>query len=215
MKWIQIPLGPIQTNCYLVYNEQKECLIFDPGEEPNRLLQFIQQKGLVPRAILLTHAHFDHIGAADALRDHYRINLYQHSLERKWLEDASFNGSIFFSPNSPMRLRVADEFIEQEGEFELHGFKFTIFHTPGHSPGSISYYFEEERIVISGDVLFKEGIGRTDLPGGDERTLLRSIHTKLLTLPEDTLVLSGHGDVTTIQDEMNNNPYLHAFFEEK
>lgn len=211
MKWQQIPLGPLQTNCYIVENQDRSCLIVDPGGEGKKLMNLLNARGLKPSAILLTHAHFDHIGAVNEVRDAYQIPVYIHKKEEKWLGDPALNGSEFFMFNDPIRVKPADHVLQNEGEMKIGGFEFTIFHTPGHSPGSVSYYFERDRFVISGDALFQGSIGRTDLPGGNHDLLLKSIHDKLLTLPEDTYVLSGHGPVTTIADEMDGNPFLNGF----
>ncbi|WP_462412212.1 MBL fold metallo-hydrolase [Neobacillus sp. Marseille-QA0830] len=211
MKWQQIPLGSIQTNCYIVENSERACLIFDPGGDAKKLINLLNSRGIKPLAILLTHAHFDHIGAVDEVREHYKIPVYLHKKEEKWLGDASLNGSQFFSLIEPVIVKPADEIIKSEGTVQIHNFSFHVYHTPGHSPGSVSYYFEKEGFVISGDALFQGSIGRTDLPGGNQTQLLKSIHDKLLTLPEETYVLSGHGSVTTIVNEMDSNPFLNGF----
>jgi hydroxyacylglutathione hydrolase len=210
MRWKPIPLGPLQTNCYLISNEQS-CLVIDPGEEGDKLISIISKAKLKPQAILLTHAHFDHIGAVDKIRDHYHIPVYIHKKEAKWLIDPVLNGSQYFMIGESITTKQADYYFEQEGKQTIGDFQFEVFETPGHSPGSVSLYFEELQLVASGDALFKSSIGRTDLPGGNEQQLLQSIHKKLLTLPEETLVLSGHGPVTTIGDEMSSNPFLSGF----
>ncbi len=211
MKWQQLPLGSIQTNCYIVENPDKSCLIFDPGGEAKKLTHLLHSRGLKPLVILLTHAHFDHIGAVDEIRETFKIPVYVHKLEEKWLEDPSLNGSQFFSLIEPIKVLPADHFIQNEGPLKIADFEMNVYHTPGHSPGSVSYYFEKEGFVISGDALFQGSIGRTDLPGGNQTQLLKSIHDKLLTLPDDTYVLSGHGAVTTIANEMDSNPFLNGF----
>lgn len=211
MKWQQIPLGSIQTNCYIVESKDKTCLIFDPGGDGKKLLQHLNQRGLKPLAILLTHAHFDHIGAVDDVRNAYHIPVYLHKQEEKWLADPALNGSQYFTLIEPIKVKPADHMITSEGQMKIADFAFEIFHTPGHSPGSVSYYFNHDGFVISGDALFQGSIGRTDLPGGNHAQLLKSIHDKLLTLPEDTYVLSGHGPATTIIDEMDSNPFLNGF----
>jgi len=211
VKWQQIPLGALQTNCYIVENPDKTCLIVDPGEEGNKLINVLNRRKLIPLAILLTHAHFDHIGAVNIMREAYHIPVYIHKQEGKWLTDPALNGSQLFMQVEPIRVNPADYLINHEGAMTIGTFEFQVYHTPGHSPGSISFYFDKEGVVISGDALFQGSIGRTDLPGGNHGQLIKSIHDKLLILPEDTYVLSGHGSVTTIGEEMDSNPFLNGF----
>lgn len=211
MKWQQLPLGSIQTNCYIVENPDRSCLVFDPGGDAKKLINLLNTRGLKPAAILLTHAHFDHIGAVDVVRETYKIPVYVHKQEEKWLGDPALNGSQFFPIIEPIKVNPADHIINDEGTLKIADFIMSVYHTPGHSPGSVSYYFEKEGVVISGDALFQGSIGRTDLAGGNHSQLLKSIHDKLLTLPEDTYVLSGHGPVTTITNEMDSNPFLNGF----
>jgi hydroxyacylglutathione hydrolase len=211
MKWSQIPLGALQTNCYIIENEDKTCLIFDPGSEGKKLIKWLEKRELKPVAILLTHAHFDHIGAVDAVRDYYQIPVYVHEEEEGWLTDPALNGSKYFMMQEQIKVRKADHIIKKEGVLKVGDFEFSIFETPGHSPGSISFYFENAGFVVSGDALFKSSIGRTDLPGGNHKQLIKSIHEKLLFLPEETQVLSGHGPITTVGEEMDHNPFLNGF----
>lgn len=210
MKWKQIPLGPLQTNCYLI-SKGTSGLIIDPGEEGEKLIQYIDKEQVKPQAILLTHAHFDHIGAVDVIRNHYNIPVYVHEKEANWLLDPALNGSQYFMMGDIIRVNSADFLFVQEEKLTIGDFYLHIFETPGHSPGSVSFYFEDALLVVSGDALFNGGIGRTDLPGGNHQQLLQSIHQKLLTLPEETLVLSGHGPVTNIGKEMDSNPFLNGF----
>jgi hydroxyacylglutathione hydrolase len=211
MKWFRLPLGSLQTNCYVLTEQDGSCLIIDPGEEGKKLHSWLREKKLTPIAILLTHAHFDHIGAVDFIRDTYSIPVYLHVKEAKWLNDPSLNGSGKFMMIEPIRVREADFYFQKEEEMNIGLFHFQVLETPGHSPGSVSFYFKEAALVVSGDALFQGSIGRTDLIGGNHDQLIKSIHDKLLTLPEDTLVLSGHGPETIIEDEMNSNPFLNGF----
>jgi hydroxyacylglutathione hydrolase len=210
MNWSQLPLGIMQTNCYIAENTEGACLIFDPGSEAKKLISWLKEKNLKPVAILLTHAHFDHIGAVDEVREAFHIPVYVHENERNWLSDPMLNGSYQFTRNH-IQGNPADILITAEDTMKLGSFEFMIYHTPGHSPGSVSYYFESERAVVSGDALFKGSIGRTDLVEGNQSQLLKSIHDKLLTLPEETVVLPGHGPATTVGEEMDSNPFLNGF----
>ena len=211
MKWSQIPLGDLQTNCYIVENSDQSCLVFDPGSEGKKLINWLTKRSLKPMAIFLTHAHFDHIGAVDELRDYYKIPVYVHEEEEEWLTNPKLNGSQFFMPKNAINVKNADHILKKEETIKLGEFEFFVYETPGHSPGSVSYYFEQDGFVVAGDALFKGSIGRTDLPGGNQSQLLKSIHEKLLFLAEETEVLPGHGPITTIGEEMDNNPFLNGF----
>lgn len=208
MKWTQIPLGPIQTNAYIVYNDQHECIIIDPGAEGEKLLTYLDENELKPQAILLTHAHFDHIGAVDEVRHVYNIPVYVHKNEQDWLVNPSLNRSLQFTMSEDIIVQPADYIIEKEGLLTVGSFSFQVYETPGHTPGSVSYYLSEADLVCSGDVLFQMSIGRTDLPEGNMIQLLTAIEEKLFSLPVDTMVLCGHGPVTTIGAEKENNPFL-------
>lgn len=206
-------LGPIQTNCYIVSNKKKDCLIFDPGEEGARIVSELRKNGLNPLAILLTHTHFDHIGGVDAIRAIYNIPLYVHEKEMEWLADPMKNGSGKYAelPNYIVKQPEEEHVIRKEGEMTIGEFTFTVAHTPGHSPGSISFIFKDDAFAIVGDTLFEQSIGRTDLIGGSMNVLLKSIHDKLLSLPEDTIIYPGHGEYTTPAAEMDSNPFLNGF----
>ncbi|WP_078552887.1 MBL fold metallo-hydrolase [Bacillus alkalicellulosilyticus] len=211
MNYKQIPLGPLQTNCYVLIDDAKKMVIFDPGGNGEQLNEWIAEQGFEPIAILLTHAHFDHIGAVDVVRQRWNIPVYLHKNEEDWLANPEKNGSAFFMGDAAITASKADHLLEKDGTLNVGSFSFTVLHTPGHSPGSVSYYFEKENVVFSGDALFSGSIGRTDLREGNHEQLLQSIHTKLLELPEETVVASGHGPLTTIGQEMDSNPFLSGF----
>ena len=201
----RLSLGPIGTNGYIV-SAKSNALIIDPGGDPEKMISYITDENLRPSAILLTHAHFDHIGGVEAIRNHYHIDVYIHELEKDWLTDPNLNGSARYMFGDVIVER-ADKLITA-GKNRIGSFEFEVIHTPGHSPGSVGFIFEEEQFILSGDVLFQNGIGRTDLPGGDMKTLEDSIKNKLYQLPPDMVVYSGHGEKTTIGSEKKHNPFF-------
>ncbi|SET62414.1 Glyoxylase, beta-lactamase superfamily II [Salinibacillus kushneri] len=202
----QFSLGALGTNCYIVHKNGKG-LIIDPGAEGLVVKQYLDSHDTKPLAILLTHAHFDHIGAVEELQREYNIEVYLHETEHDWLKDPMLNGSQYFGITEPIRINNADHMLTP-GFLTLENFTFEIRHTPGHSPGSVSFVFEDEGFVIAGDTLFNGGIGRTDLPQGNHQELLTSIKTNLFTLAEKTIVYPGHGPETTIEKEKRSNPFL-------
>lgn len=197
-------------NTYLIANDKKQCWIVDPGmygeDEIKVMTDYISSKQLQPQAIINTHAHLDHIFGADALKDKYKIPFGLHEQELPVLDMAASSGAMF-GFNFPVA-PVPDFFIKEGEALKLGDDVLQVFFTPGHSPGSISFYYPQGNWVISGDVLFSGSIGRTDLPGGNFDTLIRSVRTQLFTLPGATTVLSGHGDATTIAQEQKHNPFL-------
>lgn len=202
--------NPVQENTYLLYNDQGECCIIDPGcyfdEEKNRLRQAIENGGLKPVLLLNTHCHLDHVFGNQFVVDTWGLQPHIHEKERPVLDRAAEAGLRWQLPfvnyTGPVHL------LEAGDQVKLGDDDMTVLFTPGHSPGSISFYNAAQHFVIGGDVLFQGSIGRTDLPGGDYDTLIDSIKTQLLPLPDDTIVYSGHGPATTIGRERRNNPFL-------
>jgi len=202
--------NPVQENTYVLYNDKSQCCIIDPGcyfaSEEQELKDFIEKGHLQPVYLLNTHCHLDHIFGNRFVQKTFGLPLYLHKLEKPVLEYGPTSGQLWQLPfdNYDGELNFLDEGqVVQIGEDRLH-----ILFTPGHSPGSISFYSQANKFVISGDVLFQGSIGRTDLPGGDFTILEESIKTKLYTLPGDVIVYPGHGDATTIGDEMKTNPFV-------
>lgn len=208
LKVTYFPLGPVQTNCYFIADQDKNCLIIDPGEEGKKIVEYVEREGLTPVAIFLTHGHFDHIGAVDAVRDAFGVPVYIHELEQHTLTDPKENGSTRYPGLPLVKNRPADYLVSGAGVMEIGPFTFDMRDTPGHSPGSLSFVFGEDGFAVVGDTLFQGSIGRTDLPGGDTQMLLTSIGAELLALPDDTVIYPGHGGPTTIGEEKARNPFL-------
>lgn len=198
-------LGPFQTNAYLITNEQTgESLVIDPGMQPAVLLDALRNEKVA--AILLTHAHLDHIGGLQAVRKLTKAPVYIHPEEQAWLIDPVLNGSQLFGMSEPIVCDAAERELQDGQTLELAGFTIQVLHTPGHSPGSCSFVIGQH--CFSGDVLFAQSIGRTDLPGGSFETLMASIQDKLFELDDDTIIYPGHGSKTTIETEKMFNPFV-------
>jgi hydroxyacylglutathione hydrolase len=201
-----IPVGITQTNCYVVgCEETHEGAVIDPGGNPKRILKTIEESGLAIRYVLNTHCHFDHMGANAAVVAATGAQLALHPAELPILQ--ARGGAAWFGvpvKESPM----PDVELEDGQVLEVGTLRFQVLHTPGHSPGGVTFYLEEEGVAFDGDVLFQMGVGRTDLPGGDWDTLVRSIREVLFTLPDDTILYSGHGPKTTVGREKRSNPWV-------
>lgn len=202
--------NPFQENTYVIYNDKNECWIIDPGMHDNDELKlfsdFIIQQNLKPQAIINTHTHIDHILGVAALKDKYNIPFAIHKDDQPVLNGAAGSAMLFgfqFGPSPDV-----DFYLKENDTYDIGEDKLKILLVPGHSPGSIAFYYPEGKWVISGDALFYGSIGRTDLPGGNHQQLLDSIKSELFTLPDDTTVFSGHGPETTIAHEKQSNPFL-------
>ena len=203
--------NPIQENTYLVYNEAKNAIIIDPGcyydTEQQTLYEFVKENGLTIQYLLNTHCHLDHVFGNKWIYETYNTSLHLHPSEISILQMAPASGLMwgipfdnyqgnFIALNHGERIKLDEDYLE-------------VLFTPGHSPGHLSFYSPTGGWIISGDVLFRESIGRTDLPGADYNTLIKSIEEILWNLPEETIVYSGHGPATTIGHEKKHNPFLH------
>jgi hydroxyacylglutathione hydrolase len=206
----QFVFSPIQENTYVVYNEENECIILDPGcyfdEEKAALKQFINEKELKPVMLVNTHCHLDHVFGNKWVAETYGLTLQIHPKEKELLEAAPAFGLMYEMPFDSYTGELI--FLKEGDIIRLGKDELLVLEAPGHSPGSICFYCAKQGFVISGDVLFRGSVGRSDLPGGDHQTLIKSIRTKLLVLPDETVVYSAHGENTTIGEERKHNPYL-------
>lgn len=199
-------LGSVYTNCYFLKNkETKELLIVDPAACADKIYQKISDMEGIPVGILLTHGHFDHIMAVEEVRQKYKIPVYACRQEEEMLREPSLNMTSYQDKACSVR---ADICLENLDVFELAGFSVQMIHTPGHTKGSCCYYIKDEKLLFSGDTLFYGSVGRTDLPGGSTAAIVRSLHTLVDSLPEDTEVYPGHDMSTTIGYEKRYNPFV-------
>ncbi len=201
MKIEILQVGPLQTNCYLAINEDgNEIVVIDPGNSGEKIAAIIKERGYNPVAILLTHGHFDHTGGIKGMLKEFKLPVM--CLDKE--EESLNNQKISLSHD----VITVDRFLRDGEEITLAGLKIKVIHTPGHTPGGACYHFFEEGILFSGDSLFNGAIGRTDFHGGSAGDLIRSLKEKILVLNENTIVLPGHMDQTTIGEEKINNPFL-------
>lgn len=195
----RLVVGPVQTNCYIVYyEEQKQAVIIDPGEEAQRIQLKLVEWNLQPVAILLTHGHFDHIGAAKTLKDRYSIPIYTLDAEKEILTTKNNLSEMFGLGNLYLE---ADEYLKDNQKLTIADMEFQVLATPGHTAGSCCYLMEQEKVLFSGDTLFHYSHGRTDFPTGSMSAIIRSIKERLLVLNADIMVYPGHEDSTTIGAE--------------
>lgn len=205
--------NPVQENTYVLYNDEKQCCIIDPGcyfaEEREELRNFIAGSGLEPVLLVNTHCHLDHVFGNSFVNQAWRLPLHIHQNEKAVLDYAPAAGMMWQLPVEAYKGEIV--YIKENDKISLGDDELEIRFTPGHSPGSLSFYSADGGFVISGDVLFNGSIGRTDLPGGDYDTLIQSIQAQLFTLPDDTKVYSGHGPMTTVGWEKMNNPFVKMY----
>lgn len=205
MKIFRVPVGPFEMNCYLVKPDASpDCLLIDPGDDPDEIISTIETNGMVPRRIVNTHTHIDHLRRVSMIQKQYNIPFQICQDDLPLMESLKEQGLIFGLDVSPVP--EVTGFLKDNDIISLADLEFRILHTPGHSPGSICLYIPGH--VFVGDVLFRDSIGRTDLYGGNYNQLMDSLAQKLLVLPGETIVYPGHGPETTIGREKANNPFL-------
>jgi hydroxyacylglutathione hydrolase len=202
-----LPVGVLECNCSIFGDETtKEAIVIDPGDDIDEIRKILDRHGLKVKAIVITHAHIDHIGGAAKLKVLTGAPVYMNARDQELYDNLDWQAS-WLGMRNPERTSIDSQ--AREGDtLHLAGTEFHILETPGHTQGSISIWIPAENKVVAGDTLFRDSIGRTDLPGGDFRQILSSIHGKLLQLPEDAVVITGHGEQTTIGHEKERNPFL-------
>ncbi|CCH48534.1 MBL fold metallo-hydrolase [Pseudodesulfovibrio piezophilus] len=200
------PLGPLQTNCYLLYDDS-EALVIDPGGDPTQLTDFVKEHALTITHILNTHLHFDHTYGNKVLSERTGAPILCGEHDLPLLENELGRGGTFGLPE----VEPYEAEIIEPGEHTFGNFSCTVFHTPGHSAGSLTFHFPDAQAAFVGDLIFYRSIGRTDFPGGDLEVLKNSVKEYIFTLPPETLLLSGHGPETSVADEMHHNPFFGGY----
>ncbi|MDO4697184.1 MAG: MBL fold metallo-hydrolase [Pasteurellaceae bacterium] len=202
-----IPVTAFQQNCTIIWDQDKNAAVIDAGGEPEKLIQFIEQQELNVQKLLITHGHLDHIMAVEVLKKYFSVEVWGSHQDDQLLFEQLPNICMQYGlPSVPAFL--PDYWLKEGDEVQVGGLTFSIRHLPGHSPGHIGFFNFDNKIVFSGDVLFQNSIGRTDLYQGNLPQLLDTIHTKLFDLDDDFIVIPGHGRHTTIGQEKRNNPFL-------
>ena len=206
MQIIRVPVGAFITNCYIAEGQEPgRGFLVDPADNPKKLISILEEKQICPEAILLTHGHFDHILAAEAIRDRYQIPIYACQKEEKTLQDPKINLTAYHMDSYTLK---ADVYLTDLQVVELAGFSVQMIETPGHTVGSCCYYLKDEGVLFSGDTVFCGSVGRTDFPEGSTAAIVESLHRLLDALPDDTEVYPGHDASTTIGYEKRYNPFV-------
>lgn len=205
--------NPVQENCYVVSDETKEAAVIDCGaffdEERQAVVDYLNENGLTLRHVLCTHAHFDHIFGLDTLYDKFGVKPRLHPADRAIYDGMKQQVMAFFGTTYDRTMPPLGDVLSDGEVIALGNSSLKVLHTPGHSPGSVAFYCENEKMLFAGDTLFRMSVGRTDLQGGSWQQLMNSLHHVLALLPADVKVYTGHGPVTVIGDEMHMNPYFH------
>lgn len=202
-----IPVSPFQQNCSVIWDQHKNAAIIDAGDDAEKIIQFVESQELKVEKLLITHGHLDHIMAADKLRRHFGVEIYgSHIADKPLFERLPEICANYGLPKVDAFL--PDHWLDEGDKVQVGELSFSVAHLPGHAPGHIGFFNFENNIVFSGDVLFQNSIGRTDLYMGDYEQLLSTIRNKLLILPDDFVVIAGHGAYTTIGQEKKSNPFL-------
>lgn len=206
MKIDILVLGIVSTNCYIVSDKiTKEAIVIDPAADADKVIEFLENNQLSLQAILLTHGHFDHILGVEGLKRHFGVKVYVGKAEEPLLSNPDWNYSAQVAKHVSL---IPDELVEEGTQLVFGPLKCSVIETPGHTRGSVCYYFESEKVLFSGDTLFLESIGRCDLPTGNAQRLVESIVNELMILPDETIVYPGHGKETSIGYEKRNNAYI-------
>ena len=204
------PFNPLQENTYILYNQDSQCIIVDPGcyseAEREKMKDFIAEKALKPVMLVNTHCHLDHVFGNKFVAETYKLELFIHPGEKVVLDHAPTSGLMWNLPFDSYSGKIHD--LVPGKHIVLGDEQLEILFTPGHSPASVSFYNKANGFLLAGDVLFRESVGRTDLPGGSPDVLMNSIKDKFYVLPDETIVYSGHGMPTTIGHEKKHNPYV-------
>lgn len=204
-----VNVGIIGTNCYIVYKENelgtKEAIIFDPGDDAHKIYDMVEELKVKPVAIVLTHGHFDHILATNEVANRYSISIYASKEEKELLADASLNLSASYRRNCVINNAV---YLEDNQDIKIAGIGIKAINTPGHTKGSMCYLIKDNNILFSGDMLFRESVGRTDFPTGNDKDIVNSLNNKLMKMDDSIKVYPGHGPDTTIGYERKNNLYV-------